>query len=191
MEHFVKNGAKVVISDLPTSTGEQLSKQLGDNAVFHPTDVTSESDVTNAIELAKTKFGRLNVLVNCAGIAVAYRTYNINKKTCHTMQDFQKVINVNVCGTFNTIRLACCAFALNEPNKDGQRGVIINTASIAAFDGQVGQVAYAASKGAIVSMGLPIARDLSNAGIRVTHFLHHVDSIDSVLKEFLLKSTHI
>ncbi len=167
MEHFVKNGAKVVISDLPTSAGEQLSKQLGENVAFHPTDVTSESDVTNAIELAKSKFGRLNVLVNCAGIAVAYRTYNINKKTCHTLQDFQKVINVNVCGTFNTIRLACCAFALNEPNQDGQRGVIINTASIAAFDGQVGQVAYAASKGAIVAMGLPIARDLSNAGIRV------------------------
>ncbi|CAF0707667.1 unnamed protein product [Brachionus calyciflorus] len=168
VENFVRNGAKVVICDLPNSKGEQLAQELGmTKAVFSPTDVTSEQDVTKAIEAAKSNFGRLNVLVNCAGIGVAFRTYNFGKKRTHTLQDFQKVVNVNLVGTFNTIRLACEAFAQNEPNQDGQRGVIVNTASIAAFDGQIGQAAYAASKGGVVAMTLPIARDLSNMGVRV------------------------
>lgn len=168
VENFVRNGAKVVICDLPNSTGEKLATELGNkSAIFSPTDVTSEQDVTKAIEAAKANFGKLNVLVNCAGIGVAYRTYNFTKKRAHTLADFQKVINVNLVGTFNAIRLACEAFALNEPNKDGQRGVIVNTASVAAFDGQIGQAAYAASKGGVVGMTLPIARDLSNMGVRV------------------------
>lgn len=168
VENFVRNGAKVVICDLPNSNGEKLAKELGNgNAIFNPTDVTSEQDVTKAIEAAKSNFGRLNVLVNCAGVGVAFRTYNYTKKRAHTLADFQKVINVNLVGTFNAIRLACDAFSANEPNKDGQRGVIVNTASIAAFDGQIGQAAYAASKGGVVSMTLPIARDLANMGVRV------------------------
>ena len=137
------------------------------NAIFNPTDVTKEDDVKKALEVARSNFGKLDVLVNCAGIGVAFRTYNINKKRAHALEDFQKVINVNLVGTFNAIRLACDSFALNEPNKDGQRGVIVNTASVAAYDGQIGQAAYAASKGGVVSMTLPIARDLSNMGVRV------------------------
>ena len=135
VENFARNGAKVVICDLPTSKGQNLSEELGGkNVLFSPTDVTSEADVTKAIELAKSQFGALNVLVNCAGIGVAYRTYNFNKKRSHSLADFQKVINTNLIGSFNTIRLACDAFALNQPNADGQRGVVVNTASIAAFD---------------------------------------------------------
>jgi 3-hydroxyacyl-CoA dehydrogenase/3-hydroxy-2-methylbutyryl-CoA dehydrogenase len=148
VENFVRNGAKVVICDLPNSNGVKLSEELGPkNALFNPTDVTSEADVTKAVDLAKSQFGGLNVLVNCAGIGVAYRTYNFNKRRMHGLADFQKVINVNLIGSFNTIRIACDAFAQNQPNVDGQRGVIVNTASVAAFDGQIGQAAYSASKG--------------------------------------------
>lgn len=168
VENFVRNGAKVVICDLPNSHGDKLATELGNkNAIFSPTDVTSEQDVKKAIEAVKSNFGQLNALVNCAGVGVAFRTYNFTKKRSHKLEDFQRVINVNLVGTFNVIRLACEAFALNEPNKDGQRGVIVNTASIAAFDGQIGQAAYAASKGGVVAMTLPIARDLSNMGVRV------------------------
>lgn len=102
--------------------------------------------------------------MNAAGIAVAFKTYNSIKKSCHTLEDFEKVIRVNACGTFNAIRLSAALMAENEPNADGQRGVMINTASVAAYDGQIGQAAYSASKGAIVGMTLPIARDLSRDG---------------------------
>lgn len=168
VENFIRNGSKVVICDLSNSNGHSLAKELGENkCVFHPTDVTSEADVTDAIDLAKHKFGGLNVLVNCAGIGVAERTYNMQKNRVHSLTEFQRVMNVNVAGTFNAIRLACPAFALNEPNSDGQRGVIVNTASVAGYDGQVGQAAYASSKGAIIAMTLPVARDLSGLGVRV------------------------
>jgi len=168
VENFVRQGVKVVVCDLPTSQGSKLAADLGPtNAVFNPTDVTSAEDLQRAFLLAKERFGRLNVLVNCAGIGVAFRTYNMNKKFSHKLEDFQRVINVNLVGTFNAIRLACESFAENQPNDFGQRGVIVNTASIAAYDGQIGQAAYAASKGGIVSMTLPIARDLSNMGVRV------------------------
>lgn len=168
VENFLKQGCKVVVCDLPNSGGDKLEKELNTkNVIFSPTDVTSEADVTKALQAAKSNYGRLNVLVNCAGIGVAYRTYNFNKKTSHSLQDFQKVININLVGTFNTIRLASGVFAENQPNEDGQRGVIVNTASVAAFDGQIGQAAYAASKGGVAAMTLPIARDLSNMGVRV------------------------
>lgn len=166
-EHFVKQGHKVVLCDLPSSKGQELATQLGNNATFAPVDVTSEESVKAAVQLARSKYGSLNVLVNCAGVGVAFRTYNFNKKQVHTLQDFTKVINVNLIGTFNAIRLACEAFAQNEPNQDGQRGVIVNTASVAAYDGQIGQAAYSASKGGVVGMTLPIARDLSSMGVRV------------------------
>lgn len=135
VENFARHGAKVVLCDLPSSKGQQVSEELGPkNVVFSPTDVSSEADVTRALEVAKSQFGGLNVLVNCAGIGVAYRTYNFNKKRSHALADFQRVINVNLVGSFNTIRLACDVFALNQPNADGQRGVIVNTASVAAYD---------------------------------------------------------
>jgi len=167
VERFVQNGAKVILCDLPTSQGNEVAKSLGDNVIFVPVDVTSEKDVTTAIETAKSKFGRLDVSVNCAGTAVAVKTYNFNKNVPHKLEDFVRVLTVNTIGTFNVIRLSAGLMGKNEPNVDGQRGVIINTASVAAYDGQIGQAAYAASKAAVVGMTLPIARDFCNQGIRV------------------------
>ncbi|XP_011140987.1 3-hydroxyacyl-CoA dehydrogenase type-2 [Harpegnathos saltator] len=168
VHRFVQQGAKVVIADLPTSKGETVAKELGGiNAVFSPMDVTSESDVQATLELTKQKFGKLNVLVNAAGIAIAHKTYNSNKKIAHHLDDFAKVIQVNTIGTFNVIRLSVGLMIENTPNQDGQRGVVVNTASVAAFEGQIGQASYSASKGAVVGMTLPIARDLAKDGIRV------------------------
>jgi len=167
VERFVRAGSKVVLCDLQSSPGADVAKELGDNVVFVPVDVTSEKDVTQALDVAKSKFGRLDVTVNCAGIAVAIRTYNFKKNAVHRLEDFAKVINVNTVGTFNVIRLSAGLMGVNEPNVDGQRGVIINTASVAAYDGQIGQAAYSASKAAVVGMTLPIARDLSTQGIRI------------------------
>ncbi|XP_047004348.1 3-hydroxyacyl-CoA dehydrogenase type-2-like [Schistocerca americana] len=164
---LVQQGARVVICDLPTSQGTAVAEELGGNAIFAPVDVTSENDVQNALNVVKDKFGRLDVLVNCAGIGVAFRTYNFNKKLAHKLEDFTRVVTVNAIGTFNVTRLAVGLIGENQPNEDGQRGVVINTASVAAYDGQIGQAAYSASKGAIVGMTLPIARDLAIQGIRV------------------------
>ncbi|XP_015187087.1 PREDICTED: 3-hydroxyacyl-CoA dehydrogenase type-2-like [Polistes dominula] len=164
---FVREGAKVVIADLPASKGQELADQLEKKAIFVPTDVTSEGDVSNALEAAKSNFGKLTAVVNAAGIAIAYKTYNFNKNLPHEYHDFEKVLKVNTIGTFNVIRLAVGVIGKNTPNEDGERGVVINTASVAAYDGQIGQAAYSASKAAIVGMTLPIARDLSKQGIRV------------------------
>lgn len=167
VERFAKAGSKVILGDLETSQGGDIAQELGDNVIFVPVDVTSEKDVTQALDTAKEKFGRLSVAVNCAGIAVAYKTFNFNKHLAHRLEDFQRTINVNTVGTFNVIRLSAGLIGQNEPDGGGQRGVIINTASIAAFEGQMGQAAYSASKAAIVGMTLPIARDLASHGIRV------------------------
>lgn len=121
----------------------------------------------NALELVKKKFGKLDVVVNSAGIAAAFKVYNFNKDLPHDLETFANVVRVNTIGTFNVIRLSVGLMGINTPNPDGQRGVIINTASVAAYDGQMGQAAYSASKGAIVGMTLPLARDLSSQGIRV------------------------
>ncbi|CAM2710981.1 unnamed protein product [Rotaria socialis] len=134
---------------------------------FFPVDVTNEQQIQDMFNQIKGKYNRLDAVLNCAGIGVAFRTYNINKRSMHGFDEFKRVINVNAGGTFNVIRWACHVMADNQPDLQGQRGVIINTASVAAYEGQIGQVAYAASKGAIVSMTLPLARDLSNMGIRV------------------------
>lgn len=167
VERLAKQGGRVVLADLGTSQGNDVAKKLGDNVVFVPVDVTSEKDVTAAVETAKDKFGRLDLAVNCAGTATAVRTYNFNKNVAHKLDDFSRVLMVNTVGTFNVIRLSVALMGINEPNGDGQRGVIVNTASVAAFDGQIGQAAYSASKAAVVGMTLPIARDLSTQGIRV------------------------
>ena len=162
---LVRLGAKVVLADLPRSNGIAESAELGDAARFAPTDVTSEADVAAAVALAYDTFGGLNLVVNCAGIAVAQRT--LTKEGAHPLDAFQRVLNVNVAGTFNVIRLAALRMQHNAPTAGGERGVVVNTASVAAFDGQIGQAAYSASKGAVVGMTLPIARDLSRVGIRV------------------------
>ncbi|MCL4168231.1 UNVERIFIED_CONTAM: hypothetical protein GTU68_038032, partial [Idotea baltica] len=125
------------------------------------------SDVNNALSAVKSKFGKLDIVVNCAGIGVAERVYNSKKKLPHSLESFENCLKVNALGTLNVIRLASMLLHENTPNEDGQRGVIVNTASVSAFDGQIGQVAYSASKGAIVGMTLPLARDLSSIGVRV------------------------
>ncbi|XP_044752253.1 3-hydroxyacyl-CoA dehydrogenase type-2-like [Coccinella septempunctata] len=168
VERLVQQGSKVVICDLPSSKGHELSKALGENkAVFAPVNVTSEQNVNDALKLVKDKFGKLNYLVNCAGIGAAVRTYNFKKNEPHSLEEFTKVLTINTVGTFNVIRLAVGLLGQNEPNESGERGVIVNTASVAAFDGQIGQVAYSASKGGVVGMTLPLARDLASQGIRV------------------------
>lgn len=164
-ELLVEKGAKVVILDVDAGKGQALAAKLGPAARFVKADVASEAEVQAAVNLAKSDFGGLNTLVNCAGIILAMRT--LGKQGAHPLDAFEKVIRINLVGAFNCIRLAAAAMAQNTPNKEGERGVIINTASVAAFDGQIGQAAYSASKGAIVGMTLPIARDLSRDGIRV------------------------
>jgi len=171
VERFVQNGAKVVIADLPSSPGQEVASSIGDDVLFVPTDVTSEDDVKNVMAATKDKFNRLDIAVNCAGIGIAALTYNAKKPDpearIHKLDLFQKVINVNLVGSFNVIRLSSAMMFDNEPDEDSQRGVIINTASVAAYDGQRGQAAYSASKGGIVGMTLPVARDLASVGIRV------------------------
>uniref|UniRef100_A0A673Y9R4 3-hydroxyacyl-CoA dehydrogenase type-2 n=1 Tax=Salmo trutta TaxID=8032 RepID=A0A673Y9R4_SALTR len=167
VERLVQQGACAVILDLPSSDGHTLAASLGERCTFAPADVTSEADVRSAVELARQRFGKLDLAVNCAGIAVAVKTYNFKKDVPHSLEDFTRVITVNIAGTFNVIRLAVGEMGKNEPDADGHRGCIINTASVAAYDGQVGQAAYSASKGGIVGMTLPIARDLAPMGIRV------------------------
>ena len=156
-------GAKVVIADLQAEAGEKLAKEIGGK--YCKCDVTSEADGKAAVAAAVQSFGGLHVLVNCAGIGGAERT--IGKEAPHDLARFTKVISINLIGTFNMIRLAADAMAKAGPNAAGERGVIINTASVAAYDGQIGQAAYSASKGGVVGMTLPIARDLSRNGIRV------------------------
>jgi NAD(P)-dependent dehydrogenase (short-subunit alcohol dehydrogenase family) len=155
-------GGKVVIADVQADKGEALAKELG-NATFVRCDVTSEADGKAAVAAALA-LGPLRGLVNCAGIAIGEKT--VGKDGPHRLDTFMRVINVNLIGTFNMIRLAADAMAKQDAVADGERGVLINTASVAAFDGQIGQAAYSASKGGIVGMTLPIARDLSRAGIR-------------------------
>jgi 3-hydroxyacyl-CoA dehydrogenase / 3-hydroxy-2-methylbutyryl-CoA dehydrogenase len=138
---------------------------LGGPGIFAPADVTSEEQVSAAIGTAIAKFGAIHVLVNCAGIATAERILTKDKPA--SLRRFAKIIEVNLIGTFNVTRLVAAAMAKNQPNADGERGVVINTASVAAFEGQIGQAAYSASKGGVMSMTLPIARDLASIGVRV------------------------
>ncbi|MBI5921618.1 MAG: 3-hydroxyacyl-CoA dehydrogenase [Betaproteobacteria bacterium] len=163
------NGGKVVIADLNKAAGEALvqglNNEFGKVAQFAETDVASETSAKSAVALALESFGGLHGLVNCAGIAIGEKV--LGKEAPHGLASFAKVININLIGTFNMIRLASEAMSKGAPNAAGERGVIVNTASVAAFDGQIGQAAYSASKGGIVGMTLPIARELARFGIRV------------------------
>ncbi|HEX4355669.1 MAG TPA: SDR family NAD(P)-dependent oxidoreductase [Polyangiales bacterium] len=159
------HGAKVVIADRDETRGRALVDELGAAVVFAKTDVTSELEVQAAIAEAQA-LAPLRIVVSCAGIAWAQRTVN-KEGIPHDLQFFSTVIGVNLIGTFNVLRLAAAAMSKNQTAADGERGVIINTASIAAFDGQIGQIAYAASKAGVAGMTLPAARDLSKSGIRV------------------------
>jgi NAD(P)-dependent dehydrogenase (short-subunit alcohol dehydrogenase family) len=162
---LISEGASVVIADLNRSAGEALARELGPAAPFATTDVTSENDGNAAVQLALSAFGHLHGLVNCAGIAPAEKV--AGRDGPHRLDTFTRAVNINLIGTFNMIRLAADAIAKENPGEDEERGVIINTASIAAFDGQIGQAAYAASKGGVVALTLPIARELARFGIRV------------------------
>ena len=159
-KRVVASGGKVLISDI-NAAGADLAKELGDGAVFAQADCTSEADVVAALDLAEKHFGQpVSAAVNTAGLAYAEKTLN-RKGVVHGVDPFERVLRVNVLGSFNVARLAAQRMATREPDSNGGRGCIVNTASIAAFDGQAGQVAYAASKGAIVGMCLPMARDLA------------------------------
>ncbi|MEU7816686.1 3-hydroxyacyl-CoA dehydrogenase [Pseudonocardia sp. NPDC049154] len=162
-ETLLDAGASVVIVDLPSSQGAEIAEKLGDKARFAAADVTDEAQVTAALDVA-AELGTLRVAVNCAGIGNAIKT--VGKQGAFPLDAFTKVVTVNLIGTFNVIRLAAERIAQTDP-VDGERGVIINTASVAAFEGQIGQAAYSASKGGVVGMTLPIARDLASAQIRV------------------------
>jgi NAD(P)-dependent dehydrogenase (short-subunit alcohol dehydrogenase family) len=155
----------VAILDRPGSAGPAVARELGESALFVEADVTREAEVEAAIARVVERFGAVHVAVSCAGIGAAMRT--VAKDGPMPLGPFAKVIEVNLIGTFNVVRLAAAQMARNAPNEEGERGVLVNTASAAAFDGQIGQAAYAASKGGVVSMTLPIARDLASLGIRV------------------------
>jgi NAD(P)-dependent dehydrogenase (short-subunit alcohol dehydrogenase family) len=158
-------GGRVVIADLREAEGTTLARELGAHARFVRCDVTDEASAKGAVGAAVDAFGGLTGLVNCAGIVHAERI--VGKEGPHTLAGFQRAVAINLVGTFNLIRLAAQAMSAGEPNAEGERGVIVNTASVAAYDGQVGQAAYAASKAAVVGMTLPIARELARLGIRV------------------------
>lgn len=162
---FAAAGAKIVVLDLPNSPGPVLADEFGERGLFVAADVGSGEAVEKAIAQAVERFGKLQIAVNCAGIGKAQRT--ISRDGPHSLELFTRVVQVNLIGTFNVIRLAAQQMARNDATADGERGVIINTASIAAYDGQIGQAAYSASKGGVVGLTLPVARDLASIGIRV------------------------
>ena len=161
--YFASQGAQVTLLDRDSNRGLEVAKDIGGH--FAETDVTDESSVQAAIDLALNRMGGLTAAVNCAGIALGIKT--TGRDGPHPLDAFQRTIDINLVGSFNVARLAAVAMAQNTPEPDGARGVIINTASIAAFDGQKGQAAYAASKGGVVGMTLPMARDLASSGVRV------------------------
>ena len=164
-ETLLDAGAKIMLLDLNEDNAKSAVEKLGSNASYVIANVTDESSVQSAVDKTVEVFGSLHVVVNCAGIGSASKT--VGKNGAHPLDYFKTVVDINLNGTFNVLRLAAVAMADNEPNEDGECGVIINTASVAAFDGQIGQAAYSASKGGVVGMTLPIARDLARMGIRI------------------------
>jgi NAD(P)-dependent dehydrogenase (short-subunit alcohol dehydrogenase family) len=164
-ERLIAAGAKVALLDRRNSSGEQVAKELGSSALFLAADVASGSEVSAALQTVKEQLGSVSVLVNCAGLGSSATV--LGPRGPAKLEDFTRMVEVNLIGTFNCIRLAAAQMAKNEPTPEGERGVIINTASTAAYEGQVGQAAYAASKAGVVGMTLPIAREFGELGIRV------------------------
>ena len=165
VDAVVADGGRAVIVDLNEQTGRARAERHGGQATFVRADVTSDADIQRAVEIAVTECGGLHGLVNAAGIGVAERV--LPKDGVQPLANFTRVIQINLIGTFNVVRLAAAAMAANAPTPGGERGVIVNTASVAAFDGQIGQAAYSASKGGIVAMTLPLAREFARMGVRV------------------------
>ena len=164
VETLVRRGACVIVADLAPPRDDAL-KEFSDRALFAPTDVTSEADVRSAIAAGEERFGPLRGVVVCAGVLSAERV--LGRDGIASLEEFRRVIDVNLIGTFNTVRLAAEAIARSEPQEDGLRGVMVMTSSISAFEGQIGQAAYSASKGGVAALTLPLARELGQCGIRV------------------------
>ena len=164
-ELLIESGSKVMLLDLNEDNAKTAVEKLGSNSSYVIANVTDEESVQSAIDKTVETVGGLHVVVNCAGIGSASKT--VGRDGAHPLDYFKLVIDINLIGTFNVLRLAAVVMGNNEPNEDGECGVIINTASVAAFDGQIGQAAYSASKGGVVGMTLPIARDLARMGIRI------------------------
>jgi len=184
VRNIVQNGGKSVIFDQSEENGVRLQNELGEAVLFLKADVTKEEDIQEAINKAAEFMGGVNTVVNCAGIGIAEKV--LGRNGAHNLALFSKVINVNLIGSFNVIRLAAEKMTNNEVNDQNERGVIINTASVAAYDGQIGQAAYSASKGGIVGMTLPIARELARYGIRVMTIapgLFHTPMFDTLPQE--------
>ena len=165
VRNLISSGAKVAIFDFAAERGEKLAAELGQNIIFVNTDVTSEESVQAAIDKTMAAFAGISVVINCAGVADPGKV--LSRKGPMPLVSFNRVIQINLIGTFNVIRLAVEQMVKSVPNEDGERGVIINTASVAAFDGQIGQPAYSASKAGVAGMTLPIAREMADYGIRV------------------------
>lgn len=181
VDQFLAEGARVAIFDFNAEAGEAVAAELGEKALFVQTNVADEESVQKAIQQTMDHFGAINICVNYAGIGNANKTYS-EKKGPFPLDDFNKVLQINLVGTFNVLRLAAEQMTKNEL-VDGERGVIINTASVAAYEGQIGQAAYSASKGGIVGMTVPVARDLAQYGIRVNTIapgLIHTPLFDSL-----------
>ena len=164
-ERVIAAGGQVVLMDVNEEQGAARATELGERALFVRTDVADEADVKAAIQSAKEFMGGITLAVNCAGIATAGRT--LGREGTWPAETFNRVIQINLCGSYNVTKEAAAVMQLNDANEEGERGVVISTASVAAFDGQVGQACYAASKAGIVGMTLPIARDLGRSGIRI------------------------
>ena len=165
VRRLAHEGANVLIADVDEEAGEELAADIGDGTRFVRTDVTDETSTQGAFDVARDVFGGLHGLVNCAGIGPAEKV--VGKRGVHSLDSFVKAVQINLVGTFNPLRLAAPIMMGNEPTEDGERGVIVNTASVAAYDGQIGQAAYSASKGGVASMTLPVAREMAEHGIRV------------------------
>ncbi|MCB0647787.1 MAG: 3-hydroxyacyl-CoA dehydrogenase [Saprospiraceae bacterium] len=183
-EMIVAEGGNAVMLDVNEEKGKMMENKLGRNSLFSQADVTNPESVSVALGNAITRFGQINGLVNCAGIGPAARV--LGREGIHDLGLFTKTIGINLTGSFNMIRMVAEVMQNNPPNEEGERGVIINTASVAAFEGQIGQAAYAASKGGIVSMTLPIAREFARIGIRVmtiTPGIFHTPMMDNMSPE--------
>ncbi|MFB5663353.1 SDR family NAD(P)-dependent oxidoreductase [Alteribacillus sp. HJP-4] len=192
-EMIIEYGGRVIISDINDQNGKKLSDKLGKNAYFIKTDVTSEESAKRAVMEGKEKMGGLHGLINCARIGVAERI--VNKKSIHSLEHFSRVIQINLVGTFNMLRLVGAELQHNQENEEGERGIVINTASIAAYEGQVGQSAYSVSKSGVVGLTLPAAREFASFGVRVmaiapgTFDTHHLDFLPKEAKNKLGEST--
>ena len=165
IRHLIGAGGKAAIFDMADEKGEALARELGENALYCHTDVADEASVEEGVQAALARFGAIHAVINCAGIGIPAKV--VGKKGPMPLETFTKTIQINLVGTFNVIRLAAARMMENSPNEEGERGVVINTASVAAYEGQVGQVPYAASKAGIVGMTLPLAREFAGRGIRV------------------------